>query len=340
MEAREVAERLVFEGVADRVAVGVWSNRRLEVGGDAETIFDLASLTKSATALAIAARGIRRRELGEFVVEARDTWCERTPIEMLLAHRAGLQGHVPLYAPLLEGKPIDPIIALKTAANARREDAVGSTFAPVYSDLGYVLAGVALARECNATDAGSAITEHLLRPLALDDMMGTSRELALSSQLDRVAPTEDVPWRGGILRGVVHDENAWALTGVGGSGHAGLFGTVDAVLRFGRVALDLVKGRPSPLGPVDISWTVAEREGGTLRAGFDGKSALGSSAGTVLGPRTFGHLGFTGTSVWIDPDLELVVVVLTNRVHPTRDNTKIRDARPWAHSELAKRGLQ
>ena len=74
--------------------------------------------------------------------------------------------------------------------------------------------------------------------------------------------------------------------------------------------------------------------GGTLRAGFDGKSAEGSSAGALAGPRTFGHLGFTGTSLWIDPDARAVVALLTNRVHPTRDHVAIRAARPRAHDAL------
>ncbi|MEO8801384.1 MAG: serine hydrolase [Polyangiaceae bacterium] len=132
------------------------------------------------------------------------------------------------------------------------------------------------------------------------------------------------------MRGRVHDENAWALTDAGGSGHAGMFGTAGAVLTF---ALDVL------LHVKDLGWLVRERPGGTLRAGFDGKSAHGSSAGTVCGPKAFGHLGFTGTSFWIDPDAGAVVALLTNRVSPTRDNTKIRGARPIAHDALFRAAL-
>ncbi len=335
--ADELARKLIFEGIAPQAAVGVLSRSAMHVGGDVDTIFDLASLTKPATALAIATLGLKGRLLGALVQEARGTWSETTPLELLLAHRAGLSAHEKLYAPMLVDEPIDRVRAMNTAANARRET---DTSAPVYSDMGYVLAGEALARATRHQDAGLAIAECVLSPLKLDGELGTSRELGLSSKLDRVAPTEDVAWRGGVTRGLVHDENAWALTGRGGSGHAGLFGTITGVLKFGRAALDLLTGQPSPLGTHDIDWMVKERPGGTLRAGFDGKSESGSSAGTVLGPRTFGHLGFTGTSVWIDPDQEVVVAILTNRVHPTRDNTKIRDARPWAHDELAKIGLR
>jgi CubicO group peptidase (beta-lactamase class C family) len=180
----------------------------------------------------------------------------------------------------------------------------------------------------------------VLAPAGLAGHVGTSRALrAHGVDLPRLAaPTEEVPWRGGVVRGVVHDENAWALAGEGGSGHAGLFGTVEGVLRFGCAVLDALHGS----GPwrdggaaVDITWTVTPRPGSSLRAGFDGKSEHGyTSAGARLGPRAFGHLGFTGTSLWIDPDAHVVVCVLTNRVHPRRDHDAIRAARPWAHDAL------
>jgi CubicO group peptidase (beta-lactamase class C family) len=84
---------------------------------------------------------------------------------------------------------------------------------------------------------------------------------------------------------------------------------------------------------------VRERPGGTLRAGWDGKSPEGSSAGSRMGPRAFGHLGFTGTSLWLDPDAEIVVTLLTNRVHPTRENIAIRAERPGVHDALVERAL-
>ena len=152
------------------------------------------------------------------------------------------------------------------------------------------------------------------------------------------APTEEVPWRGGVVRGRVHDENAWALTGLGGSGHAGMFGTLGAVLAFGCAVLDGLDGR-GPFADADVRELTRERPFGSLRAGFDGKSEEGSSAGASFGPRAFGHLGFTGTSLWIEPDAGVVVVLLTNRVHPTRDNVAIRGARPGAHEALFVRAM-
>jgi CubicO group peptidase (beta-lactamase class C family) len=214
-------------------------------------------------------------------------------------------------------------------------------FPPLYSDLGYLIVGAALARHTSALDAGEAIEEHVVAALEARRELGTARAL-VSAGVDfegRAVPTEDVAWRGGIVRGRVHDENAWALTGAGGSGHAGMFGTVSGVLAFTRAVLEALVGR-GPFAPTDIGWLTRARVGGTLRAGFDGKSAHGSSAGPSFGPHSIGHLGFTGTSLWIDSASGVGVVLLTNRVYPTRENTAIRAARPAAHEALFRRALE
>ena len=352
--ATAVAERVVREGVSPLAACG-WAAARprpesdpapgggqdlpqvRDVGGAVETLFDLASVTKPMTAVAVVRAGLDpKAPLGRWVPEARGTPSEHTPLELLLAHRAGLEAHRNFFEPLRKGTGggvIDVGACLREAASARRPDAVGDGsadvpaggFAPLYSDLGYLLAGVALARAVGARDAGEAIAKLVLEPLGIADRLGTVRDLEARGVRGPFAPTETVPWRGGPVVGAVHDENAWALSGLGGSGHAGLFGTVDAVLTFGLAVLaDLDR----------LGWLVRERPGGTLRAGFDGKSPEGSSAGSRLGARSFGHLGFTGTSLWIDPDARIVVSLLTNRVCPTRDHVAIRSARPWAHDAL------
>jgi CubicO group peptidase (beta-lactamase class C family) len=256
------------------------------------------------------------------------------PLELFLAHRAGLAAHLPLYEPLTRGATVDVRGALVRAADARREDvppgvAPPEGFAPLYSDLGYLLAGVALARRVGAVDAGEAIRRLVLEPLGLAGRIGTARDIPGIAR--RAAPTEIVPWRGGVVVGRVHDENAWALGGEGGCGHAGELGTIDGVLAFGEAVL---------AARDELAWLWRARPGGTLRAGFDGKSDEGSSAGQRMGRRAFGHLGFTGTSLWIDPDAEVVVALLTNRVHPTRDNASIRAARPEAHDALFARAIE
>ena len=341
MTADEIARRVVAEDVAPACSAGcarfsgAW---RVELGGGG-AFFDLASVTKPMTAVAIARAGIdRRRPLGELLPEVARTASAAVPLELFLAHRAGLEAHRDLHAPLLRGEPMDLTRALRAAAEARRGDALGPApadgFAPLYSDLGYVLAGAALARAVGARDAGEAIARLVLDPLGLATRAGTIRELAGHGVRGPFEPTEDAAWRGGRIEGAVHDENAWALTGTGGSGHAGIFATVDAVVTFGAAVLDALVGRGGALADADLAWTVRERPGGTLRAGFDGKSAGESSAGERTGRRAFGHLGFTGTSLWIDPDADIVIALLTNRVCPTRDHVAIRGARPWAHDAL------
>jgi CubicO group peptidase (beta-lactamase class C family) len=316
-----------------------------EAGGETAVLFDLASLTKSMLAVAAVRAGVpRAAPLGGLVAEARATPSEGVPFELFLAHRAGLAAHQALFAPLVTGGSIDRAAALHEAAAGRRDDARGAPpregFPPVYGDLGYALAGEAVARFVGAADAGQAIARLVLEPLGVADRAGTVRDLAARGVAGPFAPTELVAWRGGLIRGAVHDENAWALTGYGGSGHAGIFGTADAVLAFGEAVLDTLDGGAAAWPGCDLSWIVEERPGGTLRAGFDGKSPEGSSAGGRMGRRAFGHLGFTGTSLWIDPDAKVVVVLLTNRVSPTRANAAIRDARPRVHDALFERAIE
>jgi CubicO group peptidase (beta-lactamase class C family) len=311
---------------------------------DPTTPFDLASVTKPIVALTwarlVRTRALDPREpLEEVLPAARGTRSGRLPIELFVAHRAGLEAHIELFAPLREGRAVDAKAAFETALESRRADCPGDPpaegFAPLYSDMGYLLLGAAIEER-----AGRALDEvvlaEVLRPLGLDGRIGSVRQLEDRSDgfAARVAPTEVVPFRGGLVRGVVHDENAWALRGRGLAGHAGLFGDAGAVLEVGVAVLDALHHDGGWLAPRDVDRLVRPRPGGTLRAGFDGRAATSPSSGARLGPRTFGHLGFTGTSLWIDPDSGFVGVLLSNRVHPSRDRLAIRAARPAAYDAM------
>jgi CubicO group peptidase (beta-lactamase class C family) len=150
----------------------------------------------------------------------------------------------------------------------------------------------------------------------------------------RIAPTEFDAWRGRLLVGDVHDENAAALGGA--AGHAGLFGTAAAVGQHARHLLQILAGRGGAFERATVETFV------TKRAGIPGSSrALGwdtmlptSSCGRRMSPRAFGHTGFTGTSLWIDPDRETYVVLLTNRVCPSRENDAIKMVRPAVHDAV------
>src|SRR5262249_13410489 len=154
------------------------------------------------TALAIAKMAVdRTTPLAELLKEAKGTPSADVPLELFLAHRAGLEAHLPLYEPLTRGERVDVGAALRAAASARRPDAVGNPpFAPVYSDLGYILAGQALARFLSMRDAGEAIELAVAESLGVE--LGTARTLSANASFAaRVAPTEVVGWRGGEVRG-------------------------------------------------------------------------------------------------------------------------------------------
>jgi CubicO group peptidase (beta-lactamase class C family) len=312
----------------------------VEVTG--RTVFDLASVSKPIVACALSRlveRGLLELSvpLSHLLPELAGTRSAQVPLELLLAHRAGLDGHRALFAPVLQGRALRRREALRCAADARRPDCAGSPppegFPPLYSDLGYVLLGACI--EAVTRDALDRVIEREVSvPLGLG--LGSARVLLgrRPSFAQEVAPTEVVRARGGCVRGVVHDENAWALSGHACSGHAGVFGTARDVLGFGAALLAAHSGSSRWLSRAALERLVRARPGGTLRAGFDGKSEAGSSAGALTGPQTFGHLGFTGTSLWCDPGAGIATVLLTNRVHPTRDNARIRAARPLVHDAL------
>lgn len=150
----------------------------------------------------------------------------------------------------------------------------------------------------------------------------------------RIPPSEEDPWRGRTVRGEVHDENAAVMGGV--APHAGLFSTADDLAIFAQMMLN--GGTYGHHRVVERStvreWTRPQGivEGSSRALGWD--TAHPSESWTMLSERAYGHTGFTGTSIWIDPDRDLFVVLLTHRVHPTRENTRHRQARIDFHAAI------
>jgi CubicO group peptidase (beta-lactamase class C family) len=327
----ESADGAAFADRADNPSVG------------SSALFDLASITKPFMALTVARLARRGRlsldtPLGELLPEASSTTTGTASVLQLLSHRAGLQAHRTLFAPLLAGLPFERARAIAEIVKARRPECAAAApeggHPPIYSDLGYALLGLAVER-LEGLPLDQIVDREVCAPLGLE--VGSARLLRSrhSDFAERCMPSETVPFRNGEVRGVVHDENAWALSGHALSGHAGLFGSALSVAHFGRALLDVVHGRSEAwLDARSLTPLLKERAGGTLRAGFDGKSADQSSAGSRPGMRSFGHLGFTGTSLWCDPDADRVMVLLTNRVCPTRNNPRIRGARPVVNDAL------
>jgi CubicO group peptidase (beta-lactamase class C family) len=152
---------------------------------------------------------------------------------------------------------------------------------------------------------------------------------------DQIAPTERCPWRGGVLCGEVHDDNAWAMGGV--AGHSGLFSTARDI----HVAIEKLRacwrGEDDFLPPwlVQRVWRRDDAvPGSTWGLGWDTPTPGSSSAGSRVSAHAVGHLGFTGTSVWVDLERDAHVILLTNRVHPSRENDRIREVRPRLHDAI------
>ena len=201
----------------------------------------------------------------------------------------------------------------------------------LYSDIDFLALGLVV-EASSGMRLDRFVREEIYRPLGIQDLFFNPLDEPF---LDRAyASTELCAWRGRVLSGEVHDDNAHVLNGV--AGHAGLFGTAHEVyvlLRALRGAYDGICA--SDVFSADLMqtfWTPAIGTGWAL--GFDTPSAQASSSGNYFSVNTVGHLGFTGTSFWLDIDREIFIVLLTNRVHPSRDNIKIREFRPRIHDKI------
>ena len=203
-----------------------------------------------------------------------------------------------------------------------------------YTSIGFILLGVAVERMAG-TCLDTVLRTRVCEPLGGLDLGFVSTEQVISEEaLRAVAPTEQCAWRGTVVHGRVHDEIAAYLGGI--AGHAGLFGTAQAVLRFGLATLEKPrKLLSSPLIQASISSHTALLEGENRGWGWSVWSP-NSFMGDAVSQRSYGHTGFTGTSLLIDPDNELAVVLLTNRVHPSRRNDAIFAFRRLFHDIVAK----
>ncbi len=314
----------------------------LEPGGSGvtlDTVYDLASLTKPFVALS----ALRLAQLGRvslevpvarYLPELSDTLGGQATLEALLSHRAGLSPWGGLFReiPGALGSAEARRFMLREAAS--RPDPSAKASGSVYSDLGYLVAGEAVSRAAGMS-LDAIVREQVTVPLCIADSVFYAAALPQRARTEleaKVAPTEACDFRGRLVRGEVHDENCAAFGGI--AGHAGLFGDARSVLHLGLGVLDVLHGRSSWLHRDRLTWALRPREGGGHVVGWDTKSEVGSSAGTRLSSSSFGHLGFTGTSIWCDPERQLCVVLLSNRVHPSRENILIRTLRPAFHDAV------
>ena len=291
------------------------------------TVFDLASLTKvigltTACMLLVDQHKLDlntpvQRYLPEFTGKDKN----KVTIRHLLTHSSGLPAWRPLFREtesreaalaLVDSTPLDTVPGVRY----------------VYSDLGAIVLTQVVER-ITKTRIDQYLDSAVFKPLG----MTSTRYLPPADWIDHIAPTEmDTAFRHRMIRGEVHDENTGRLGGI--SGHAGLFSTAGDLARFAEWLLNTRQGRASSdllrLSPSVVQAFIARQDlppGSSRGLGWDTPSE-NSSAGTKMSAHAFGHTGFTGTSIWLDPDRDLFVILLTNRVHPTRANTKIREVRP------------
>lgn len=333
MSLGETLSALLEEGLASDVfsAAQAWVDHAGQVvgrsvGASDDTLFDLASLTKPMATVSLVLHDLAagRVRLDDLVPLS---GARPFTLRQLLGHRSGLpawhdfadEADRALGPGWLPGAPETVHLARRVIATMaeRTEPDRGA----LYSDLGFMVLGWDLERRHGRS---------------LRDLHPAYLSAPSHPDPGRFAPTRGCPRRPRRLFGEVHDTNTWLLGGA--AGHAGLFATARQVGAWARALLDAHAGRPSRFEGALVRelWSPQARaDGGSWVLGFDTPTPPNSSAGRQISPRAVGHLGFTGTSVWIDPDADLVIVLLTNRVDRSPDDqTAIRAFRPRFHDAI------
>ena len=317
-----------------------------------DTIFDVSSLTKAfATSVAM----MLMLKDGKIGLDDRVTRFfhnfgvhGKTHITFrhLLSHSSGLPAWKPYYKGILQIERAGRInflgshgakVHVYQEIQRERLEAPPGTQA-LYSDLGFMLLGAAV-EEVSGMTLDRFCHERIFRPLGVRTTgfvdLSLLRARRVQPVTEMIAPTERCPWRKKILCGEVHDDNAYAMGGV--AGHAGLFASAKDLDTLLRHLQDCYRGNGQliPQRIIREFWTRDDAvPGSTWCLGWDTPSPVGSSAGTHFSPHSVGHLGFTGTSVWLDLERDRHVILLSNRIHPSRDNEQIKAFRPFIHDVI------
>jgi CubicO group peptidase (beta-lactamase class C family) len=298
-----------------------------------DTIYDAASLTKVVATTTLVAMQIETgrlaldspvsRYIPEWNHGPNPDWRKAVTLRHLLTHSSGLPAHKDYFLTVHS-----PREAITNICREALEYEPGSQ--SVYSDLDFILLGEIL-KQITGKTVDQLAREDIFTPLEMNSTMF----LPPKALANRNAPTEnDTTYRKHLVRGEVHDENAYAMGGV--AGHAGMFATAPDLAAFCQMLLNggiyahsrlltratvalFTKPQALAANARMLGWMVPTGE---------------SSSGHYFSPRSFGHTGFTGTSIWIDPERELFVILLTNRVYPTRANEKIAAVRPALHDAV------
>lgn len=295
------------------------------------TIYDLASLTKVVATTTAAMICYDRKLLSlddpvtKYIPSFNTNGKENITIKNLLLHNSGLPAWKKLYGQGLSAEDI-----IREIYSSELEYKPGTKY--VYSDLGMIILGKII-EKVSGTSLDKFCKDEIFVPLEMNSTFFVPSD----SIKQYCAPTEkDDYWRMKTLQGEVHDETSSLLGGV--AGNAGLFSTAEDISRLITVLMNNGRSGGSEfIKSSTIDMFIKKYSDESTRAlGWDTKSDSGSSAGKYFSKNSFGHTGFTGTSIWADPERNLFVVFLTNRVYPTRKNSKILSIRPLLHDAVIK----
>lgn len=320
---------------------------------EANTIFDLASLTKpiattTAFMLLVKEKKLRLDDLITRVIPMYGVFGKNlTTFRHLLNHSAGLPAWKGYFEEIIRSEKNGKIhfVASRGAKTyvyeqIHREKPLSAPGAQsLYSDLGFMMLGEVI-EVLNSNTLDRFCQERIFKPLGLRATgfvdLTQLRTRRLQPVEEMIAPTENCPWRKKVLCGEVHDDNAYAMGGV--AGHAGLFSSARDVHQFVLRMSQCFHGKSDflPQALVQEFFKRSEAGQGNFALGWDTPAAEGSASGHRFSRHSVGHLGFTGCSLWWDLEKNCHIILLSNRVHPSRKNEKLKEFRPFIHDEIMK----
>jgi CubicO group peptidase (beta-lactamase class C family) len=359
-EIKKLLKKGIFEGVFPAAAAGIFYGVGKEkkvfitLCGNAaiypekrvlkkNNFFDLASLTKPlATTMAILCLMKEKKididetlpSLLEIKIKGKKS---KIKAKHLLSHSSGLPAHREYFKILKDIPQKEKSRVVENLILQERQEYIPGT-ASIYSDLGFMLLGRIVEKKAGY-GLEYYVEEKVLKPLNLEKKIFYKPLFQENNRFDKkdFVATENCPWRKKILYGEVHDDNCYSMGGV--AGHSGLFGNIEGVTAYTAKILEMWKGENEHpyIKKEDLEYFLSRQQnisGSSWCLGFDTPAIKESSSGNFFSQKSIGHLGFTGTSFWLDPDKNVGIVLLTNRIHPSRENNKIKLFRPYFHDRV------
>jgi len=311
-----------------------------------EMVFDVASLTKALVSTTLCMKLVEKgrqdidKPVANYLQSFGTLGKSAIKVRNLLNHSSGFEAHRKFYLDLEKAHKRDRqgILKSRGAQEFVRNELFRSSLEyetgskSVYSDLGFLLLGNLLELLWHSDGIEEVARREIFQPLGLRATGYINLQKGQLPNEDVLVPCNHCPWRENLICGEVQDENCWALGGV--AAHAGMFSNLEDVFRMSQALLDSSYGRGNFVDTrvVNSFWKRDESVAdSTWALGWDTPTEGKSSSGKYFSPGSVGHLAYTGCSLWIDVPREIIVVLLTNRLHPKDGNKSIREFRPLFH---------